>query len=131
MDVDLETLRLFLHVLAAPLSVGAQTVLAPPVPALRPPGPDVPRAAARAFNRIAWPAFGVLVLTGIWNVVAEGDRGHGYRVTLVVKLVVVALSGATAFAHARAMTRAGMAVYGALTGIFALASLFLGVVLAG
>ena len=75
LPVDLETVRLFLHVLAATIWVGGQLVLAALVPALRAAGADVPRAAARAFNRVAWPAFAVLVLTGIWNIVAEGDRG--------------------------------------------------------
>jgi putative copper export protein len=131
MTIDLETLRLFLHVLAATVWVGGQIVLGALVPVLRAAGPDVPRGAARAFNRIAWPAFGVLLVTGVWNVAAQGDQGHGYRTTLVVKLVVVALSGATAYAHAHATTRRGMAVYGALTAIFALASLFVGIVLAG
>ena len=131
LPVDLETLRLFLHVLAATVWVGGQLVLAALVPALRRAGSDVPRAAARAFNRIAWPAFGVLVATGIWNIAAEGDRGPAYRTTLTVKLVVVAASGVTAFLHARATSRRGMAVFGALTGLTALAALLLGIVLAG
>lgn len=130
LPVDLETLRLFLHILAATVWVGGQLVLAALVPALRAAGADVPRAAARAFNRVAWPAFGVLLLTGVWNVVAEGDRGAAYRHTLVLKLVLVVTSGATAWAHARAKTRAGLAAYGALTGISALAALLVGVVLA-
>jgi hypothetical protein len=71
------------------------------------------------------------VLTGIWNVAAEGDRGDAYQLTLIVKLVAVAISGATAYAHAKATTRTGLAVYGALTGLFALASLFVGIMLAG
>ena len=127
----LETGRLFLHVLAATIWVGGQLVLAALVPALRSAGADVPRAAARAFNRIAWPAFGVLVATGIWNIVAEGDRGSAYRTTLMIKLTVVAASGVTAFLHARATSRRGMAVFGALTGLTALAALLLGIVLAG
>jgi putative copper export protein len=131
MHVDLETIRLFLHVLAATIWVGGQLVLAALVPALRAAGPDVPRTAARAFNTVAWPAFGVLVLTGVWNVAAEGDRGHAYQVTLGIKLVLVVLSGVTAFLHARATSRRGMAVYGALTGLTALAALFVGIVLAG
>jgi hypothetical protein len=48
-----------------------------------------------------------------------------------VKLVVVAVSGITAFLHARARSAAGLAVFGALTGLSALAALFLGVLLAG
>jgi hypothetical protein len=45
--------------------------------------------------------------------------------------VVVALSGVTAALHARARGPVGRAVFGALTGITALAALFLGVLLAG
>jgi putative copper export protein len=130
LPIDLETVRLFLHVLAATVWVGGQLVLAAVVPALRRAGSDVPRVAARAFNRVAWPAFGVLVATGIWNIVAEGDRGSAYRTTLTVKLVVVAASGVTAFLHARAASRRGMAVFGALTGLTALGALLLGIVLA-
>ena len=131
LPIDLETVRLFLHVLAATVWVGGQLVLAALVPALRGAGSDVPRLAARAYNRVAWPAFAVLVLTGVWNVVAEGDRGTAYRTTLMIKLTVVAVSGVTAFLHARATTRRGMAVFGALTGLTALLALLLGIVLAG
>jgi putative copper export protein len=131
LPIDLDTVRLFVHVLAATVWVGGQLVLAALVPALRGAGAEVPRVAARAFDRVAWPAFAVLILTGIWNVVAEGDRGSAYRTTLMIKLTVVAASGVTAFLHARATTRRGMAVFGALTGLTALGALLLGVVLAG
>ena len=131
LSVDLDTVRLFLHVLAAAVWVGGQITLAALVPALRAAGADVPRAAARAFNRVAWPAFGVLVLTGVWNVAAEGDRGDAYQRTLLLKVLLVVASGATAWLHARADTRSAMAVYGALTGLTALATLFVGVLLTG
>jgi hypothetical protein len=42
----------------------------------------------------------------------------------------VAVSGVTAALHARAKTTAGLAVFGSLTGISALAALFVGVMLA-
>jgi len=127
-----DSVRLFLHVLAATVWVGGQLTLAALVPALRALGADVPRAAAQAFNRIAWPAFGVLILTGVWNVIAERAHDHGaYRVTLIVKLVVVAVSGLTAWLHARARSRTALAVYGAATGLSALTALLLGVLLAG
>ena len=127
-----DTIRLFLHVLAATIWVGGQLTLAALVPVLRRLGGEIPRAAARAFNRVAWPAFAVLVLTGVWNVIAERGKITGsYEVTLVVKLVVVVISGVTAALHARARSAAGLAVFGALTGISALAALFLGVLLAG
>jgi putative copper export protein len=131
LSVHLGVVRLFLHVLAATVWVGGQLVLAALVPVLRRTATDAPRSAARAFNRVAWPAFAVLVATGIWNVVAVGDRGAAYRATLIVKVVVVAVSGVTAVLHARAKNPAGLAVFGALTGLSAVSALFLGVLLTG
>lgn len=130
--IDGDTVRLFLHVLAASVWVGGQITLAALVPALRRAGVDVPRTAANAFNRIAWPAFGVLVITGIWNVVAERAKEHGaYSATLDVKYALVLASGVTAFLHARAATKTALAVFGALTGLTALGAMFVGVLLAG
>ena len=129
--VNLDTLRLFLHVLAATVWVGGQITLAALVPALRVAGTDVPKAAAHAFNRIAWPAFGILLLTGLWNVVAEGDKGPAYQHTLMLKYALVIASGVTAFLHARVASRKAMAIFGALTGLTAFATLFVGIMLAG
>jgi putative copper export protein len=130
--VGWDTVRLFLHVLAAAVWVGGQLTLAALVPVLRRAGAEIPRAAARGFNRIAWPAFGVLVITGVWNIIAVRSRIAGsYQATLILKLVAVLISGVTAFLHARARTPRATAAYGALTGLSALAALFLGVVLAG
>jgi putative copper export protein len=127
-----DIIRLSLHVLAATVWVGGQLTLAGLVPALRAAGAEVPKLAARAFDRIAWPAFAVLVVTGTWNIAATRDDNHGaWRVTLIVKLVVVVLSGVTAFLHSRAQSRTGIAVFGALTGLTALAALVLGITLAG
>jgi putative copper export protein len=131
--VSWDTVRLFLHVLAATIWVGGQLVLAALVPVLRRFG-DAVTAAARRFNQVAWTAFGVLIVTGIWNIAAVSPQiSHSarYRTTLIVKLVVVALSGITAALHIRAKTARSRAVLGALTGLTALAALFLGVLLAG
>lgn len=130
--VSWDTIRLFLHVLAATVWVGGQLTLAALVPALRRLGTEVPGAAARRFNQVAWPAFAVLVLTGVWNIAAVHSQISGsYEFTLVVKLIAVALSGVSAALHARAKSTAGLAIFGALTGVSALAALFLGVLLAG
>ncbi len=132
LPVSWDTIRLFLHVLAATIWVGGQLTLAALVPALRHLGAEIPRSAARAFNRVAWPAFAILLATGVWNVIAEHDKvTGGYQVTLIVKLVVVAVSGLTAWLHSRAKSTAGLAVFGTLTGVSALGALFLGVLLAG
>ena len=95
-------------------------------------GAQVPRAAARRFNQIAWPAFAVLVATGIWNIAAEQDKITGScRTTLIAKLAAVLVPGVTAFLHARSRSTAGLAVFGAVTRASALAALFLGILLAG
>jgi len=122
-----DTIRVFLHVLAATVWVGGQLTLAGLVPGLRALGEDAPRAVARRFNRIAWPAFAVLVATGIWNVlVVEPDWGSDYGVTVMVKVLVVTLSGISAAVHAAARSKAALAAFGALCGLTALAALFLG-----
>ena len=127
---DLETVRLFLHVLAATIWVGGQLTLVGLLPVLRRIGGEAPRLAARAYQRIAWPAFAVLVLTGGWNVAAESSgKSNGWQVTLGVKMGAVLLSGVAAFLHERATSRRGLAVWGALSGLSALAALLLGVML--
>lgn len=132
LDVGLDEVRLFLHLLAAAVWVGGQLVLGALVPVLRGVSTEAPGVVARQFARIAWPAYLVLVITGIWNIAAVGANvSDDYRRTLVLKLFVVSLSGAAALGHARATTRRGLAVGGALTGLFALLALLLGVVLRG
>ncbi len=131
--VTVDHVRLYLHVLAATVWVGGQLTLAGLVPGLRAIDADAPRAVARRFNRIAWPAFAVLVVTGLWNI-AEIDvtnRSTEYQVTLFVKILVVALSGVAAFSHSRAASKVTLAVWGAVSGAAALGALFLGVQLHG
>jgi putative copper export protein len=125
------TVRLFIHVTAATVWVGGQLTLAGLVPGLRQLSPDAPRAVAQRFNRIAWPAFGVLLATGIWNIVAVSpvwDSDYGR--TLSLKIVVVAIAGTTAFLHTRSRSPRGLAIFGGLSGLAALTALFLGVQLA-
>lgn len=132
LSVTLEDVRLFLHVLAATVWVGGQITVAGLVPVARRAGADVPRQVARQFNRIAWPAFAVLIITGIWNISADDHQvSHDsqFRATLIAKLVVVALSGLSAYLHIRARSKAALAIWGAATALFALGALFLGLVL--
>jgi putative copper export protein len=124
-----DTIRLFLHVLAATVWVGGQLTLAGLVPTLRDVDPSAPRLAARRFNLIAWPAFGVLLATGIWNLleIDIGDRSTEYLITLFVKLMIVALAGIGALLHSIARSRSGLAVWGAVSGASSVAALFFGV----
>ena len=121
------TVRLFLHVLAATVWVGGQLSLAGLLPAVRTLGPDAPRVLARRFNRFAWPAYGVLWVTGIWNIAAlDVTFPSALATTVMVKVLVVAVSGASAFAHSVTRSKRALALFGALSGLSALVALFLG-----
>lgn len=128
LPVTWDSVRVFIHVLAATVWVGGQLTLAGLVPGLRDLGADAPRTIARRFNRIAWPAFAVLVATGIWNIaVLEPDWDSDYGRTVMLKIAVVAASGVSAYVHAGATSRRLLAIFGALSGLTALGALFLGI----
>ncbi len=125
--------RLGLHVLAATVWVGGQFVMLGLLPTARRIGADAPRSLARAFARLSWPAYAVLVVTGIWNVSTFhfADQTTAWKVVLVAKIVVVALAGLATLAHTRAASKAGLAAWGAIAGLASVAALFMGILLAG
>ncbi len=127
----LDTVRVFIHVLAATVWVGGQLALAGLVPTVRRFGPDVSKAVARAYARVAWPAFAVLVVTGVWNLTAVdiANTDTAYQVTVMVKITVAILSGVFVGIHSVGRSKVALAVGGALGLLFALAALFLGILL--
>jgi putative copper export protein len=130
LPVTWATIRIFLHVVAATIWVGGQFTLAGLVPGLRRLSPDAPRAVARRFNLVAWPAYFVLVATGIWSLIdVDPAFDTPYGRTVMVKVAVAIFSGVAALLHSLARSRAGLAVWGALSSLFAIAALFLGVML--
>ena len=131
MDFDATTIRVFLHVLGASVWVGGQIVLGALVPTVRTLGDDATAKVARAFNRVAWPFFGLAVVTGIWNLleIDVADRSSGYQVGLLLKLLVVAATGVSAYLHTTAERRSMMALFGAIGGVTALLALLFGAML--
>ena len=128
----LSALRLSLHVVAAAVWVGGQLTLAGLVPTVRRLGPTGPRQVARAFSRLSWPAYLVLLGTGAWNAVAvDAGQGRAWQLVLGAKVGVVLLAGLAAWRHGRAQGARGLAIWGALAGLASLAALVLGVLLAG
>jgi putative copper export protein len=129
----LDTLRLTLHVLAATIWVGGQIVVAGLVGPSRRFGAEAPKELARAFARLAWPAYAVLVLTGFWNIstFTWSDQSSAWKAVLVAKIVVVALAGLGAFLHQRATSKAQLALWGSVTGVASIAALAMGILLAG
>jgi putative copper export protein len=129
----LDALRLTLHVLAASIWVGGQIVLGGLVGPARRAGPDVPAALARAFARLAWPAYAVLVVTGFWNISTFhwADQSGAWKAVLIAKIVVVAAAGVGSLLHTRATSRAALALWGSVAGLASVAALAMGVLLAG
>ncbi len=128
---DATTVRLFLHVLAASVWVGGQIVVGGIIPSLRRQHPEATKVVAQAFGRVAWPAFAVLVATGMWSMmdVQLSSATSGYQMMLFVKLMLAVLSGAMAAVHQLGTSKASLAIGGALALLFGLAAMFTGFIL--
>lgn len=120
--------RVSIHLLAATVWVGGQFVLAGLVPTLRELSPDAPRLAARRYNLIAWPAYGILLFSGLWNILSREVIPASWHPVLEIKIICFLLSGLGAYLHTRARGSTVMlAVGGAMSSVFAVVTLVLGV----
>ncbi|OYV64605.1 MAG: hypothetical protein B7X07_05920 [Actinobacteria bacterium 21-64-8] len=125
-------LRLSLHVLAAAFWVGGQFVLGGLMPTIRGLGEDASRTIAKAFGRLSWPAFWVLIATGVWNYAAMGGtQSSSWRLAFSVKMVFVFVAGLAAFMHTRAKVASQRGMYAGLSALASVVALVLGVALAG
>jgi putative copper export protein len=127
LPIDLEVIRLTLHVLGAIVWVGGQIVLAALVGPLRRVAPAAVGPAARAFASVGWPAYGLLILTGFWMLSGGGGGGDAYKTTLLVKLALVVLSGLGAALYTFAQNPALKNIWGAVGLLSALGAVLLGV----
>lgn len=97
------TLVLWLHVVAACIWIGGQVTVAAVIPLLR--GRDaLAQLVGRRYQAVAWPAFAVLIVTGVlnvgnadlrWSQLLDSPAGR----TLALKLGLVGLSGLAAGVH--------------------------------
>ena len=131
LPVTIDTVRVFLHVLAVTVWVGGQLTLLGLLPTVRTLGDDAPALVARWFGVIAWSAFALAVVTGIWNIYAldVASATTEYQVTLGVKLLLVTASGLGAAFHSFATSKVALAVGRAVGLLGALGAAFLGVLL--
>jgi len=128
----LDILRISLHVFAATVWIGGQVVLAGLLPTVRGFGPDAPGKIARAFGRLSWPAFWLLVATGIWNAASVGSpHGSGWDAVLGVKVLVVIVAGACVYAHTKVSSAQLRGITAGLGLLFSLVAMVLGVALSG
>lgn len=124
------TVRLTLHVLAATIWVGGQFTLAGLLPVLRTTD-GVAKQAGRAFSRFAWPAYAILVVTGMWNLIEVDVAGAppDYQVTVFVKVTLAISAGAATALHTVARSKLALALGGSIGALASVAALFLGVLL--
>jgi hypothetical protein len=116
----IHTLRLFLHVLAAAVWVGGQLAAV-----------GSTKIAGNALARAAWPAFALVVLTGLWSLaeVDVGDTSTEYQITLFVKVLLAMASGAAAAVNAVGTSRAAVVVGGAIGLVAAIGAMYCGLLL--
>ena len=127
-----DSIRLFLHVIGATIWVGGQLVFAALVPVLKKKDVALPKLVAHQFNKIAWPAYGLLVITGMWNMASLPKQvPSNYSAFIGVKMTVVIFSAVAAILHSRAKSAKGMAMWGAMSGLAAISATYVGVLLAG
>lgn len=126
-----DTVRLFLHILSASVWVGGQLVLAGLVPSLRRTHPEAVKVAANAFARLAWPAFAIVVITGLWNLadIDVTNTTTTYQITLFVKITLAIVSGAAAAVHQLGTSKLALALGGALGLLAGLGAMFCGYLL--
>jgi putative copper export protein len=125
--------RLSLHVLAASVWVGGQLVLAGLVVTLRGISHDAPGKVARAFARLSWPAFWLLVATGVWNYLAldHANATTSWKAVFGIKMISVVVAGLGAFLHTKVTSPTAKGVYAGVGTIGTVAALVLGVALSG
>ena len=127
LTIDLDVVVLTLHVLAATIWVGGQIFLMALVGPLGRVAPAGIAPAARTFAWVAWPAFGVLVLTGGAMMAGAKDESDAYTMTLMVKLTFVLLSGIGAALHTFLKNPALKGISAGVGLVSALAVVLLGV----
>jgi putative copper export protein len=124
--------RLSLHVLGACVWVGGQLVLAGLVVTLRGISHDAPGKVARAFARFTWPAYGLLIVTGVWNVAVTGSHAtSSWNTVFGIKMFCVIIAGLGAFLHTRAASPKAKGIFAGVGMLGTIAAMVLGVALAG
>ena len=128
-NFDVQTVRVVLHVLAVCVWVGGQIVVGAIVPVLKRTSPDAVPNVAKACGRIGWPFFGLAVFTGIWNMVSLPGTSASWNALLGMKMLLVAVSGATAWLHQSTDKASIRGVSAGVALLTSLAALVMGVMM--
>lgn len=127
-----DQIRTILHLLGVSVWLGGQIVMLGLLPALRKLGGDAPKQVAAAFGRVSWPAFGLTIVTGIWNILAIdlADVTTGYNAVFGIKMLLVVTTGLAAAMHQSTDKPAIRGITGGIGFIAAVLAFVLGITMA-
>jgi putative copper export protein len=128
----LDSIRIFLHLMAVAVWVGGQIVLAGIVPRLRAEKSPSLTSVAQGFARVAWPAMVVIVFTGAWGLgtIEVADKSTAYMATFGLKMLMVAAAVIATLIHSMGQSKAAKAIGGAVGLLASLAAAYGGILLA-
>lgn len=119
----MEKIVLAFHLVFAATWVGGQVVMGALVPTLRSIDPTAPNKVAQAFGRIAWPAYGLAIVTGLANFMLM-DQNDVVHPAFEIKFLFVLISGVGAALHVTAKGRKPLlAAGGAMASLGAVGAL--------
>ncbi len=130
---SLTILRLSLHVFAATIWVGGQFVI---LGLLAMGGPLVkarPKRSLGPLVRLSWPAFWLLVVTGVWNYLAinHANAASSWNAVFGIKMLCVVIAGLGTFLHTKAKDPKRRGMFAGIGALGSILALVLGVALAG
>lgn len=130
-NVSADDIRVMLHLLGVTIWLGGQILMLGLLPVLRGLGGNAPQKAAGAFGRVAWPAFALIIITGMWNVFAVdmANVSTGWSMVFGFKFLLVIVTGIAAWLHQRTDSPAIRGATGGIGFIAALAAFALGVLM--
>lgn len=111
---------------------GGQIIMMAILPTLKAAGVDgLPAKVAQAFQRVAWPAYGLAFFTGIWNILALSsvEKSFAWSMTFGFKFLFVIFSGFAAALHQRAESPMIKGITGGAGFLFTLIAIFMGYVI--
>lgn len=128
----LDSVRVFLHLMAVAVWIGGQIVLAGIVPSLRTVAPEAMKTVAQGFARIAWPSFLVIVFTGMWGLASIDMSGESseYMVTFGLKMLLVGVAVIATLIHSNGTSKAAKGIGGAASLLASLLAAFAGILMA-
>lgn len=130
--LNLDTIRIFIHILAVTVWVGGQIVMMAIMPILKEAGIEgLPAKVAQGFSNIAFPALAVAIFSGIWNIISidMANATMAWNMVFGFKFLLVILSGFGAVKHKNATDPKQKGLFGAIGFGSAVLAMFLGYVI--